>query len=271
MRGEIGAAREIARRGRQGRRDAGRPGQHDDDLALAVRDEIGVVEMAFAFRARGACRGSKGGSAGHRRRGPRDRRAGSCRRADRAATPMTSRMPAALAACHGPHDAGDAVAVGDRDRGVAERRRGHHQLVGMRGAAQEREIAGDLQLGIAGAGAKTRHLRRRSRRSRTLPVGPALPLPIVRDSLLKALGGQVGQAGFRRAFQANRPWTYQRGGGSPGSPARNSQKRRPCFVLDPVVIADRVGRQGAAFAATIPRRCARGRRRADPVRAAAAR
>ena len=50
---------------------------------------------------------------------------------------------------------------------------------------------------------------------------PGLPVPMVRASLLKPFGGSSGIA----CPQAKRPWTNQRGGGSPGNPARNSQKR----------------------------------------------
>ncbi len=48
------------------------------------------------------------------------------------------------------HHPGQRVAVGDGEGGVAERRGGHRQLLRMRAAAQEGEVAGDLQLGVAG-------------------------------------------------------------------------------------------------------------------------
>ena len=41
------------------------------------------------------------------------------------------------------------MAVGHPDGGDAEERRGGEQLLGMGGAAQEGEVGGDLQLGIA--------------------------------------------------------------------------------------------------------------------------
>ncbi len=50
----------------------------------------------------------------------------------------------------GAHHAGERVAVGDGDGAVAELARAQHQLGRMRGAAQEGEIGGDLQLGIGG-------------------------------------------------------------------------------------------------------------------------
>jgi len=48
--------------------------------------------------------------------------------------------------------AGDAVAVGDRDRREAKRRGPLDQFARMRAAAQEREIAGRLQLGVIPSG-----------------------------------------------------------------------------------------------------------------------
>src|SRR4029077_3785201 len=47
------------------------------------------------------------------------------------------------------HDAGEAVAVGDRDRCMTESSRGQHQLVRMRRTAQKREVGGDLQFRVA--------------------------------------------------------------------------------------------------------------------------
>ena len=50
------------------------------------------------------------------------------------------------------HDAGKRVAVGDGD-GVESKRLGRrHQLLGMGAAAQEGEIGGDVELGVAGHG-----------------------------------------------------------------------------------------------------------------------
>ena len=47
------------------------------------------------------------------------------------------------------HDAGKRVAVGDGERGQAQRLRLRDELLAMRGAAQEREVGRDLQLGVA--------------------------------------------------------------------------------------------------------------------------
>ena len=48
----------------------------------------------------------------------------------------------------GPHHPGQAVAVGDRDGGVAQCASRPHQLFRVRGAAQEAEIAGAEQFGV---------------------------------------------------------------------------------------------------------------------------
>ena len=47
-------------------------------------------------------------------------------------------------------DAGQAVAVGERQARETQRLRLHDQLLGMRGAAQEAEVGGGLQLGVGG-------------------------------------------------------------------------------------------------------------------------
>ena len=52
----------------------------------------------------------------------------------------------------GAHHAGQRVAVGDGERLEAERGGGDRQLVGVRRAAQEAEVRGDLELGVAGHG-----------------------------------------------------------------------------------------------------------------------
>ena len=48
------------------------------------------------------------------------------------------------------HHAGKRVAVGDGDCREPERLRRRHQLLGVRAAAQEGEIGGDVELGVAG-------------------------------------------------------------------------------------------------------------------------
>jgi hypothetical protein len=46
------------------------------------------------------------------------------------------------------HDPGKGVAVGQRDCGETELGGAQDQLLGVRAPAQEREVAGDLQLGV---------------------------------------------------------------------------------------------------------------------------
>src|SRR5581483_5216515 len=71
--------------------------------------------------------------------------------------PAADDEPAAvfLRRLEGAHRARERVAVGDRDGAVAEPRCLHDQLLRMRGAAQKREIAGDLELDVAGHGTLT--------------------------------------------------------------------------------------------------------------------
>ena len=47
------------------------------------------------------------------------------------------------------HDAGERALVGDRERAVAERRGALDQLLGVRGAGQEAEVAAAVELGVA--------------------------------------------------------------------------------------------------------------------------
>ena len=52
-----------------------------------------------------------------------------------------------------PDDAGEAVAVGEREAGETQCLGLDDQLLGMRGAPQEAEVGGDLELGVGGHGA----------------------------------------------------------------------------------------------------------------------
>jgi hypothetical protein len=51
-----------------------------------------------------------------------------------------------------PHHAGQRVAIGQRERGETELGGAQDHLLGVRAAAQERKIAGDLQLGVGAHG-----------------------------------------------------------------------------------------------------------------------
>ena len=68
-------------------------------------------------------------------------------RADREAHPMLLRRLMRA------HDARNRVAVGDAEAGKPLRFRLHHQLFGMRGSPQEREIGADGEFSIGGQGA----------------------------------------------------------------------------------------------------------------------
>ena len=113
-----------------------------------MRDDIGVVEMAFALGRAALAEGQQ----------PREPAIGGAIRGIGEEARAVAQIEAAADDEPDPdlfcrmmraHDAGKAVAVGDRDRPMAERGRGQHQLVRMRGTAQKREIAGDLQLRVA--------------------------------------------------------------------------------------------------------------------------
>ncbi len=69
-----------------------------------------------------------------------------------------------------PRDARHAVAVGDPQRRQAEQLGLGEQLLRMAGAAQERVVGGDLQLGVG-------HQKTPCRNQRRLPVARSLPSP----------------------------------------------------------------------------------------------
>ncbi len=148
MRGEIGAAGKIRcdPRGEFSQVALLRR-QHDNDLTLAMGHDIGIVEAAFTLGRAPFAEGQE----------PRQPAIGDAvfgigkeARAVGEVEPNTDDEadPDGFRRMMRAHQPGDAVPVGDRDRLVAERRRGHHQLVGMRRTAQKREIAGDLQLSV---------------------------------------------------------------------------------------------------------------------------
>ena len=103
--------------------------------------------------------------------------------------PTTKRMPTSLAATCARTTPASVLRSVSAIADETELGGAQHQLLGVRAAAQEREIAGDLQLGVGG------HRR------------------------LWLSGG----------IQPNRPCRYQRGMATPARyrPSRNSQKRPP--------------------------------------------
>ncbi len=157
LRGEIGAAGEIRRQaGEKGgkggvervRRSRRRKG--DDELSFAMRRDIGVIELALALPGAPLADGEEtreatiGGAIGGK-----TKQAGAVAEIEAAGGDEADADH--LGRLVGAHDAGKRIAVGDGEGPMAERGGGHRQLLGMRGAAQEGEIAGDLQLGVAGA------------------------------------------------------------------------------------------------------------------------
>ncbi len=120
---------------------------------------------------------------------------GAIRRIDEQAAPAAEVEPGADDEAHlrhlrrhmGAHHAGQAVAVGQRKAREAEGRGGDGQLLRMRGAAQEGEIAGRLQLGIGGLRGRSsakppfpsetlRHSAKRESRATSETCGPGFPL-----------------------------------------------------------------------------------------------
>ncbi len=118
---------------------------------------IGVVETAFALGRAALARGQQprqpaigGAILG------KDKQARAVAKIEPAADDET--QPDLLRRLVRAHDAGEAVAVGDRDRAVAEGGGGHHQLGRMRRPAQKREIGGDLQIPRSAGPAQTEEL-----------------------------------------------------------------------------------------------------------------
>ncbi len=68
-------------------------------------------------------------------------------------------QPHALGLGMRAHHAGQRTFVGERQRAVAQRMGALHQLFGMRGAAQEAEVAAAVQLGVGGEHGAAGHIR----------------------------------------------------------------------------------------------------------------
>ena len=124
--------------------------QGDEDLILGVIEEIGDVEEAFSFFRAAFAGGQNSGEPPI---------SGAVSRETQQTGTIIEIEPDAdhdansgfLGRGMGAHDAGDRIAIGDRDGPVAELRRGLDQLFGMGGPAQEAEIAGHLQFGVVHA------------------------------------------------------------------------------------------------------------------------
>ncbi len=131
--------------------------QHDGDLAFGKGGEIGKADIAFALGRAPAAEAEQG-----RKPAVSGAILGQTKQAatlgqiePRADHELDAR---ALGGNMGAHDAGQRVAVGDRDRREPKRRRAFDQLLGMRRAAEEAEIGGDLELGV-GEHVSCRHRR----------------------------------------------------------------------------------------------------------------
>ena len=148
MSGEISAACEIRRDTDSEFRHIRRINRQDhNNLTVAMRDYVGIVEMAFAFGRAALAEGQQTRQAaiGGAVLGEGEK-ARAVAQIETAADDEPE--PDLLCRVMGAHDTGKAVVVGDRDRRMTECRRGHHQLVRMRCTAQKREIGGDLQLRV---------------------------------------------------------------------------------------------------------------------------
>ena len=79
----------------------------------------------------------------------RVRRAAASGSVSRISLPMTRCSCCALRLDVRAHDAGERALVGDRERAVAERGGALDQLLRVRGAGQEAEVAAAVKLGVA--------------------------------------------------------------------------------------------------------------------------
>ncbi len=155
LRREIGAAREVVGELREKRGEARLilRRQRQQQLPFALLHDIGISETALAFLRAALAERQKA-----REPAVSDavgRKAEQARRIVKIEpTADHQRKVELLRGAVRPHHARQRVAVGDGDGALTELHRAQHQLRRMRRAAQEREIAGDLQLGIA-AHAKT--------------------------------------------------------------------------------------------------------------------
>ena len=102
----------------------------------------------------------------------------------------------------GAHDAGKGVAVGDGDGFEPERLSCRDELLGVRAAAQEREVGGDVELGVAGHG------------SAVIPAKAGIQLYRTR-SLLP--GSPVKPGDDDKDHHPNTPCRYQ--AGKPAAPS----------------------------------------------------
>ena len=157
--GEIEGTRKMAANGRdtggQGLRREGVLGQQDEDEAVRMSVEVIERELARTLRRPPLAQRQKPrepavrcpiGGIGEKARSVHEIEPA----ADEKAYP--GRLRRGVRA----HDPGQRVAVGERDGLTPQRLRLHDKLVRMRAAAEEGEVRGHLQFGIAGHGASLR-------------------------------------------------------------------------------------------------------------------
>jgi hypothetical protein len=160
--------------------------QHDQDLALAVGDQLGQGETARALFGAALAQGEQAAEPAIGR--PVARIAEQLRAVLRHQTGAGQQLQSRLPGCHmGAHHAGQRVAVGRPDGGQAQRLGGQHQLVRVRGAPQEAVVGRDLELGVNSRGHGGSHLRYVRHQGR---------INRARDGLAKSL-----VAGHHKAFE----------------------------------------------------------------------
>jgi hypothetical protein len=132
-------------------------GNDDRQHPLLLLDQIVQGEVAFALggtafaQAEQAAQAPVGGAVG---RVDQDRQL--ARSAQLKPAPHHQRDAGLLRRDMGTNDPRQGVDIGDGDRPVAQRRGPLDELLGMSGPAQEGEVAGDLQLRVAGRSAAAR-------------------------------------------------------------------------------------------------------------------
>ena len=123
--------------------------EDDEQLPLAIRNDVGAEQPALGLFDPPLAQGQQAGEAGI---GGSIGRQAQQRRAVLAVQAYADDQADAglLGGDMGSHDAGQRVAVGDRDGTMAQVRGRLGQLLRVRGAAQEREVRGDLKLDVIG-------------------------------------------------------------------------------------------------------------------------
>ncbi len=149
--GHIGAAaKDIAKTGKIGERLAVGPVRHQDgDHAFGMVRDISPVEQATAFATTCLTERKQAGQA--RPGGP----VGRIKKQSAAVGQVNARASdhpdlGSLLRLPSPHHPGNAAPIGKAERFVTQQGSGGEQLLGRGGAAQEGEVAGYLQLDIAG-------------------------------------------------------------------------------------------------------------------------